>query len=81
MRFDIEVSGKNPCTFCAISQLPFHVKIPKTIHSKIKSTNKKAKAKAESRLADEEALNNVHRIKFQRKLERAKLRIRLGNLK
>lgn len=40
-----------------------------------------AKAKAESRLRGEQALNSVEFVKFHRKLERAKARIRLANLK
>lgn len=40
-----------------------------------------AKAKAESRLAGKEVLTDVDTIKFRRKLERAKMRIRLANLK
>jgi F-type H+-transporting ATPase subunit epsilon len=42
---------------------------------------KSAEAKAQSRLASEEAMTDVHMIKFQRKLERARMRIKLGNLR
>ncbi|MDA8793789.1 hypothetical protein N9N67_11125 [Bacteriovoracaceae bacterium] len=42
---------------------------------------KAAEHKAASRLDSNEALTDVHLIKFQRKLERAKMRIRLANLK
>lgn len=42
---------------------------------------KAAKAKAESRLQGKEGLTDVDAIKFRRKLERAKMRIRLANLK
>ena len=40
-----------------------------------------AKAKAESRLSGKEALTDVQTLKFQRKLERAKMRIHLANRK
>lgn len=40
-----------------------------------------AKAKSESRLRGEKALNSVEFVKFHRKLERAKTRIKLANLK
>lgn len=40
-----------------------------------------AQKKAQSRLANQEALTDVDMIKFKRKLERAKMRIRLGNSK
>jgi len=39
-----------------------------------------AKKKAESRLAGDSVLTDVDMIKFRRKLERAKARIKLGNL-
>ncbi|HXH75106.1 MAG TPA: ATP synthase F1 subunit epsilon [Bacteriovoracaceae bacterium] len=42
---------------------------------------KSAKAKAVDRLAGKESLNDVDRIKFRRKLERAEMRLRLANLK
>lgn len=42
---------------------------------------KAAKAKAESRLQDADALTDVDRIKFERKLTRSKLRIEAANLK
>lgn len=42
---------------------------------------KAAKSKAESRLAGNEILTDAQLIKFQRKLERAKARIQLGNLR
>ena len=41
---------------------------------------KAAKAKAASRLAGESNLSDVELIKFRRKLERAEMRLRLGNL-
>lgn len=40
-----------------------------------------AKKKAESRLENADALTDVHRIKFERKLKRAQLRIDAANLK
>ena len=40
-----------------------------------------AKAKAESRLQNADALTDVHRIKFERKLKRAQLRIDAANRK
>jgi hypothetical protein len=42
---------------------------------------KAAKAKAASRLAGESNLSDVELIKFRRKLERADMRLRLGNLR
>ena len=42
---------------------------------------KSAQAKALSRLQGEKSLTDVEFIKFQRKLERAKMRIHLANLK
>ena len=42
---------------------------------------KAARAKAASRLAGGESLNDVELIKFRRKLERAEARIRLANLR
>lgn len=42
---------------------------------------KAAKAKAASRLAGEGNLSDVELIKFRRKLERADMRLRLGNLR
>jgi F-type H+-transporting ATPase subunit epsilon len=42
---------------------------------------KAAEAKAQSRLSGDDSLSNVDLIKFQRKLERAKMRVRLANLK
>lgn len=40
-----------------------------------------AKAKAESRLSGKENLTSVEMIKFQRKLERARARLTIGNLR
>lgn len=40
-----------------------------------------AKSKAESRLSGKENLSSVEMIKFQRKLERARTRITIGNLR
>ncbi len=42
---------------------------------------KAAKAKAASRLAGESNLSDLELIKFRRKLERADMRLRLGNLR
>jgi F-type H+-transporting ATPase subunit epsilon len=42
---------------------------------------KSAKAKAHDRLSGKESLTDVDLIKFRRKMERAELRLRLGNLK
>jgi F-type H+-transporting ATPase subunit epsilon len=42
---------------------------------------KASKAKAASRLAGESNLSDVELIKFRRKLERADMRLRLGNLR
>jgi F-type H+-transporting ATPase subunit epsilon len=42
---------------------------------------KSAKAKAMDRLSGKENLTDVDLIKFRRKLERAELRLRLGNLR
>lgn len=42
---------------------------------------KSAKAKAMDRLSGKESLADVDMIKFRRKLERAELRLRLGNLR
>lgn len=42
---------------------------------------KSAKAKAASRLAGETSLSDVDLVKFNRKLERADMRIRLANLR
>lgn len=42
---------------------------------------KSALAKAESRLSGKEALTDVQTLKFQRKLERAKMRIHLAHMK
>jgi F-type H+-transporting ATPase subunit epsilon len=42
---------------------------------------KAAKAKAASRLAGESNLSDVELIKFRRKMERADMRLRLGNLR
>lgn len=42
---------------------------------------KNAKSKAESRLQDADTLTDVHRIKFERKLKRAQLRIDAANRK
>jgi F-type H+-transporting ATPase subunit epsilon len=42
---------------------------------------KAARAKAASRLAGESNLSDVELIKFRRKLERADMRLRLGNLR
>ena len=40
-----------------------------------------ARSKAESRLSGKESLTSVEMIKFQRKLERARARITVGNLR
>lgn len=42
---------------------------------------KSAKSKAMDRLSGKESLNDVDLIKFRRKLERAEMRLRLGNLR
>ena len=43
----MDVSGKKLWTFSAMSTFDFQAMIPNRIHSKIKSINKKAQAKAE----------------------------------